>query len=294
MTLLVGDFQYTWRDLLKSHAGTTIVLDPADANYGFPGRVTLIRDGKVVDWVFVGSTDVARNPLAILAACGKFRPNFTEESQVLLFPYRASPVLHQLALRVAQALPLTRIKVPTGSGLEKISWPLGAEEIELPAAFPNMVLQAQRRARWLELIEQSSDHTIDLTQVGIEGSRLGSGNKLEIEGWNGWAEVSGDTLLLVGTEDPPEEKISRFMDFAHTRKVSIQDQQKYRGLICAFASQEGEDFGMGVVQSFDASSGKMEIKCTAVSPAPVRLLRLGSLRIDESGKELPGLPAWSL
>lgn len=294
MKLLVADGKSTWRDYVKPHRGSMMILDPSDANHGAPARISYLNAGKVLDWSFVGSTDAARNPLAILVACTKFLKKADDEAIVLLFPVKNTPLHRQLALKVAQMLPLSEVLIPLESGLEYIPWPLGAESIELPEEYPTMVIEAQRRARWLELMENSYDHFVPLNQIATEGCRLGSGKRVKLDGWVGWAEVSGDTLLLIGYEDPSEEKIAQFMDYAHARKVSVVDPSRYEGLICAFSSQEGEDFGMGIIESFDPTSAIMKIKCNAVVPAPLRILRLGQLRVDSGGKELPLLPMWSL
>jgi polynucleotide 5'-kinase involved in rRNA processing len=68
----------------------------------------------------------------------------------------------------------------------------------------------------------------------------------------------------------------------------------YRNLLCSFAKQSGEDFGMGILTDIDWNSMRAYAQCTAVPPAPVRILRLGSLRVDSNGHELGEVRPWQV
>jgi len=218
----------------------------------------------------------------------------SSDADVLLGPLGGSVVLFQTAIALAHCLEPDRILVPEGSGLEKLGWPVGAEAVGLPAAFPAMVMEAQRRARWLEAFEEADDHEVDLSQVRIEGARLGSGTRIELRRWDGWSEVAGSVLHLVGERALDDQEASSYLNDAHAQRLSLVSGSAYKGLVCSFASQEGEDFGIGTVREFLPERGIMLVRSTAVAPAPVRILRLGTLRIDDSGRDLGDVKSWAL
>ncbi|MBS1723324.1 MAG: hypothetical protein JSS66_10265 [Armatimonadetes bacterium] len=291
-TLLVGAPGWTWREWLKENrVASLLCLDPSNADHGPPGRAYLWSAGKSPRWRFIGSSDPVRSPVALFQAAWTLSEGC---DTVLLFPVRDSPIARQLATSIAQALALDRILVPLGSGLAPLGWPVGAEETSVPEELPAMVLEAQRRAQWLTVLESTEEHVVDLRSVATEGARLGSGRALELQGWKGWAEVSGSVLHLVGDQEPDEQQVSQFLDDAGARRLSVVSPASYVGLTCSFASQEGEDFGIGFIRSFLPERGMLEVACTAVAPAPVRILRLGAMRIDGGGRELAESKPWLL
>jgi len=294
MTLLVSDHRFTWREWLRAQTCDVVCLDPTDADHGPACRAFLLRAGKVRDWRLIGSVDPLRNPIGIFSAAWTHVAQAGQGAVVQLFAPKTSPVLRQLALAISQRVSAEQILVPLGSGLENMGWPIGAEVIELPAAFPAMVLESQRRARWLEMLEASEMHEIDLADVTIDGARLGSGTRIDLPDWAGWAERTGTVLHMVGEGDLSDGQAARYLDQVHASRISFVSPAEYEGLVCSFSSQEGEDFGIGVVEKFVPERRLMRIRCTAVAPAPVRLLRIGTLRIDSSGRELPDQDSRSL
>ncbi|MES1228475.1 MAG: hypothetical protein ABUL72_07365, partial [Armatimonadota bacterium] len=60
------------------------------------------------------------------------------------------------------------------------------------------------------------------------------------------------------------------------------------------ADQEGNDLGIGTIETVDVSTGVVKLKNTAVSPAHARLLRLGTTKVDAKGRELGEVKPWSL
>ncbi len=266
-------------------------MDPLNSEYGTPARLAVVANEKVRDWQFLGSLDATRNPLAVMrAACKWFRVN---EEQVAILSYKDSPVAHQLALEVAQLFSPTRVVVPDGSDLDSIEWPVGAEKIELEDELPPMVRSAQRRACWIDFFEKSEIHEFGFDQLTMMGARLGSGKKIVGASWNGIAEKCGSTLMLVGHAEPTDEQISSLLNLSHCQKVLVQDPMAYHGLCCALCDSLGTEFGFGVIQNLDLSSKKVVLASPAVSPAPCRLLRIGSLKIESNGVELQEAKPWS-
>jgi polynucleotide 5'-kinase involved in rRNA processing len=175
-----------------------------------------------------------------------------------------------------------------------LPWPVGAEEVEVPTQVPAVVLEAQRRARWLELLERSETHRIDLARVPTLGSRLGSGREVKELGYGGRAEAFGGTLLLVGREEPDSATAGRYLDISHASKLVNVSPTAYAGLACCLERESGEPLGLGVVSSYDPADHVLEVKSPAVVPAPVRQVRFGGFRVDAMGREGPALPSWSL
>ncbi len=271
-----------------------LCLDPSSAEHGPASRVFLLEGSKVRAWRLIGSVDPRRNPVAAATAAWELSQTGAGNWDAVLFPVTNGPMSRNLALSIASALAPDSIYVPKGSGLAELGWPVGAEEVDLPAEVPSMVLEAQRRARWIEMLESADDHEVDLCSVSVLGSRLGSGRRTDLPEWPGWAEVSGSVLHLVGDMEASDQEVVRFLNMTHASRVSALRSDAYKGLVCSFANQAGDDFGIGVVTSFDPQRFLMRVKSTAVAPAPVRVLKIGTLRLDEDGRELEDLKPWTV
>ncbi|HTQ11049.1 MAG TPA: hypothetical protein VMI31_13365, partial [Fimbriimonadaceae bacterium] len=300
-TLLLSSSTHSWREWLKEHRGQRdlICLDPGDPAQNPPGKLTLFRGSKPLLWRFYGSLEVSRAPHVIIFALARMLEAAGPDPIVQLFPMRSAPLMRQAAALCAQLVQPEEIFAPKNAGLELEGYPVGPEEIEIESAFPQMVQQAQRKAQWLKLIESCEDHAVELTRVAIEGARLGSGKPVHPDliakaGLQAamHAEVAGGTLLLVTDDEPSEQAMSRALDVFHAARGAVASPSAYDNLLCSFARQNGEDFGIGIVRSIDFEARIARIACTAVAPAPVRILRLGGLRIDPAGRELGEAKPW--
>ena len=178
-------------------------------------------------------------------------------------------------------------------------FPVGPHEVELEAAFPETVRAAQRKANWLKLLENCVEHEVDLHRVSIEGARLGSGHRIKKEQLAKvgvdhvlHAEASGGTLFLIAEEEPSDQSLARGLDVFHCGRAHVVPPGAYNGLLCSFARQSGEDFGTGIIQEIDFETATARILCDAVKPAPVRILKLGGLKIDTAGREMGEARPW--
>jgi hypothetical protein len=291
-TLLVGSVDHSWRDWIEAELGDRrfVVADPAVGDYGTLGRVAAIRSGRIEEWRFVGSVDFLRNPVGWLS--GVIQLGVGGDEVVLAPEAKDSPAIRHCLLMLAQALGVNRVLVPVGGVGLDWPWPVGAESVEVGAAFPEMVRSAQRRARWLELLEGCGVHEVRLGDIAVVGARLGSGARAGDD--FGFGEVGGGVLHLVTREMLDEEMAARKLDEFHVARVNLVHPRSYHGLLCSFAHESGEDFGMGVVRRFDELRGVVEILNSAVVPAPVRLLKLGTFRIDSKGREVGEHAAWTV
>lgn len=294
-TLLIGAAGHSWRDWLnhQSHRDL-IVADLGNCDHGTPCRVSLWRAGKQIAWRFIGTLDVQRNPIAWLAAVSELVQQMQDGGIILCGDAGSNPVMRHLLLNLAMMVQPTEILTPEKTGLELWPWPVGAKAVPVSAGFPDLVHEAQRRALWLKLIEECSEHEVLFKDVRVIGSRLGSGAMLVNPDTNDYSEISGDVLHLVTQSKLGDEEIARMLDHTHTARLSMVDPRTYHGLICSFAHENGDDFGMGIVKRFDESRGLMTILNTALPPAPVRILKLGTFRIDSGGKEVGSLAPWTV
>lgn len=301
-SLLIPHPGVSARSWVKEHRGDAdlIVLDPGDAGHQHLARLGLYKGEKLAEWRFYGSLDAQRSPHVLVGALSGMLQSASENVLVQLFPARSSPLMKQLIALVAQLVKPDSIFVTEGADLDLDGFPVGPESVLLDPAFPDTVQHAQRKALWLKLVEKCVPHEVNLRRVSIEGARLGAGHLVDREmlkrvGLNAiHAEVAGGTLLVIAEEEPDDMHVARALDVFHCGRIQFVSPEQYEGLLCSFARQGGEDFGMGFVQQIDFESGIAHIMSDAVPPAPVRILRLGSLRIDQAGRELGEARPWQV
>jgi len=302
-TLLIGHPGVSWREWLKGNRKDRdlVVLDPSDADGAPPGRLVLLRGGKATQSRFYGSLDSNRAPHVLIAALAELLASAGEDALIQLPAHRPSPVGHQLLLMLAALAKPEHILMAEGTRAPCDAFPVGPEEVVLEKAFPPMVRAAQRKAHWLKMLEACRPHQVDLAKVCIEGTRLGSGQRLQRmdlmrSGLEDavWAELTGASLFIISDEEPDETKISRALDDFHVSRVQFASPDAYNGLLCSFVRGNGEDFGYGVIERIDFESGIAHIKNSAEEPAPVRILRIGSLKIDASGSEHGEARPWQV
>lgn len=234
---------------------------------------------------------------AVLAQALEVAPDLI----VQLFPYRPLPLLRQTTSLIAQMLRPTEILVAAGAELDQGGFPVGPSEVEIETAFPPLVQMAQRKAQWLRLFESCRKHTIDLRKVSIEGTRLGTGIRLtsderkEAKLDNAlYAERAGGTLFAVTDLDIEESDVASALDFTGCTRANFVAPGLYRNLLCSFAKQNGEDFAMGILTDIDWQSLRGFALSTAIPPAPIRILRLGALRVEATGRELGEVRPWQV
>jgi polynucleotide 5'-kinase involved in rRNA processing len=297
-TLLVTDPKWTWRDWLKSNlvGRDYICLDVADADNGPPARAFLLQQGRIRAFRFVGSVYANRNPVDLVVAAQQLLAH-ARDPVIALFEMRESPVLRQMALALAEAIDPDRILAPEGSPFLLEPWPVPAEAVDLQESLPLAAVLAHRRSRWLDMLENGSEHRVELDRVGLYGVRLGSGRRLRgapFDALGIHVEAYGQSLLIVTDQDLDESVIGDAMNHAHASRLHLVAPDAYDGLVCSFVRGTGEDFGMGVVRSIDWEKRELTVLNTAVAPAPVRVLRIGSTRIDETGKETGEVKPWAV
>jgi len=301
-TLLIGGPHVSWRTWEKESlkGDDLLVLDPADATYGPPTVLRLMRGERPLWSRLYGSLDPRRAPHVLVAALAEGMAQAGDDLTVRLFAYRSTPLLRQTVGLIASVLRPDRILVAEGTEIDQDGFALGPEPTPLEAAFPPMVQEAMRKAQWMKMLEASSLHEIDLARTTLEGSRLGSGKPLSIAekeraglGHAFRVERIGRTLLVVAA-DTDERQIARALDVTHAAKVVHAVPSAYDGLVLSFVRPTGEEIGFGRVERFDWEANVLYARCTAVAPVPVAIVRLGSLRLDPKGGERGEARPWEV
>ncbi len=296
-TILIGDDSISWREWLKTHRADRdlICLDPLDASQAPPGRFTVHKGDKIAAWQFYGSLDSLRAPHVALTSLAYLLGHSGDDAIIQMPSFRASPLMRQFLLLAAELVQPQEILVKKGLALDQQGFPVGPSEVELETGFQDVVRHAQRKALWIKLIENGEDHELELSSITIDGTRLGSGQrmaKMPIEAQ--YMEICGATLLIVAEKHPEDRDLARALDSSHCSRVHVVEPMAYNGLLCSFARQSGEDFGMGVIKEIDFVAGIIKARCTAVAPAPVRILRIGGLQLDMAGHEIGEVKPWQV
>lgn len=298
-TVLLAESGLSWREWLKTHRGDAdlLVLDPGDASHGPSSRIRVLRGEKPIFDRFYGSLDPQKAPHLIVGALVEALEIASPNLVIQLYPYRVTPVLRQTTQLLLQLIKPDRALVNAGF---KGRFPGTFEEVELEKSMPSQVIAAQRKAQWLSMIEKCEEHSVDLSETILSGSRLGAGNpigearktKLGLDG--AYVEVSGSTLYIVTDDEFSDDVISTSLDVTGCARAHFVSPSVYEGVLCSFAKLSGEDFGYGFLRSVDFLNLRAQVLCTAIPPVPVPMLKLGSLRIDEKGNELGEMKPWTV
>ncbi len=303
MTLLIGSPNVSWRQWIvdQNPHPNVLCLDPADTDFGLPARLTLYTGDRPSRWRFIGSLSAQRSPNTVLHALIDLLKDAPEDTIVQLFPYRPSPLLRQLAIQIAQIVKPSRIVMTDDVATDRHGWPTGPEIIPAPKGYPPMVRHAQRKARWLKLIEDCDMHEVRLRDIAIEGARVGSGTMLDPNQYARLSlehatriEVCGASLLIITDEYPNDGQIARALDVTHCSKAHVVNESSYQHLVCAFADDAGHEFGFGMIDRVDFKAEIAHVRSTAVPGTPIRILKLGGLKVDPDGREIGEAKPWEV
>lgn len=298
-TVVVGHPSVTWRNWIKENRGSRdlLCLDPNDPTYGQAGILSLFRKDRPIFQRFYGSLDSTRAPHVLLATLVEALTKAESDVIIQLPVYRVTPLLRQTLQLALHLIQPEEVFIPDEL---REAIPSGKVLIGLDKSFPNLVQIAQRKAQWLDLLERTESHVVDLTEASTEGCRLGSGHRISLNQKTkiglekAYVETIGNSLFVVSDDEYEDWVISRAMDYTHTTRVNVASPDLYEGVLCSFAKTSGEDFGFGMIERIDFDNLKAYCRCTAIPPVPVPILRIGSLRIDDRGNEHGELKPWQI
>ncbi|MCX7799668.1 MAG: hypothetical protein N2109_04925 [Fimbriimonadales bacterium] len=300
LTLLVGGPGDSFRELRKEHPDAPwLCLDPADPDTGLLGRIALQRQEGWL-WRFYGSLNPLRSPHVVLGALAELLPLLGGEGFVRLFPWRRAPLARELALVVDRLVRPDRIVCADPDALQERGWSTGPQTIELPNPFPQVVVQAQRRAHWHALLSRATLCELPLNDTLLMGARIGSGSRLDAAALSDagvravWAERTEGTLYLVCEQPPGDEALRRAAQNVGCDRSEAVPTERFAGLLCGLARLNGDDFALGVLQGIDFKEGTIRVWTDAVPPVSAPILKLGGLRLDAKGAELGELRPWQV
>jgi hypothetical protein len=275
-----------------------VMLDPGDATRVPAARLHRFGVEHPEETTFFGSLNPERAPHVILAAQARLQ---TEDCFLQTFAYRPTPLMRQTLQLIAEVAQPERIVIAEGAELSLDGWPVGPEVIAFPAALPESIRRAQRKAQWLRMIERAESHEVSFAHLSVQGMRLGSGTVIRPETWASanlppvfHAEVCGGTLLVIAEQEFEDRDIARALDLAHAQRMASAHPSDFADLLCAFVREGGEEFGFGRIEAVDFKARVVHASTDAVPPVPVRILKVGSLRVDKNGNEQGELRNWQL
>ena len=292
--LLLADRHHSWTNWIQERSfPVTLDLCPSSARLGPPGCVRVLRHGETTAWGYVGSTQMIRSPLRAIQVVHRLHPTGVDGGVVLLEIAQNSPVVRELHRTITQFFPFASILAPEGGLVNLEGWPIGPETVELPPELPQVALQAQRRSRWIELLDSSNEIEVDLRRIDAFGSRFRSGQTITVPTVL-YAELNGSTLYLVAENSPEEAELLRLMDKVGAMRSHVTRPTDFEGVIVSFAHENGMDFVLGRVKSLDLASLRATIQIPAESLSSARSVFFGLIRIDEKGREMPEHAPWTL
>ncbi len=301
-TVLIGHPRVSWKSWLKENRvqNELICLDPGDPIQALPTKLTFFKGPKPKSWRLYGSLDPNRAPNVLFASLVRLLESAGDNLIIQLPAYRPGPVARQTTLLLAEACRPDSILLAAGTELDGNGFTVGPEEVTLEQAFPPLVALAQRKARWMRFFDVATEQEINLNRVTIENLRLGSGRLLQPAELDrhlpaaAHVETCGQVLLVVIDHALEDDEVHRLLNTFHCTKLHTASPVDYANLVCSFARGSGEEFAFGIIREIDFRRRVARIVTDAVAPAPVSLLRVGSLKVDQNGNELGETKPWSI
>ena len=274
-----------------------IVLDPGSGV--FHARCILSRnlDEQVIDWRFLGSAEATMAPLSLIRGAKSLIDAANRDAVVLLPNYKSTPVLQEIYETLFSIIQPSRLFLPKGINPARNGWP-PCDEVPVSAPI-EIVLTAQRRARWIEFQEDQESHEILLHTVHFSGGRLGLGEKLSLDSANFpaetvWAEINGDTLFAITENLSNPDNFVPAMKKLGLKKIHLALSSDYEGLLIGLYRHQSEPIAMGTIERTDFRSGKIWMRTKVAPGTTIARVQLGLMRLDNLGKELGELRPWSI
>jgi len=274
-----------------------IILDPGCAIYHAPCMISRMSECQVIDWRFIGTSEAAHSPLALIRGAKNLLDSVSRDAVVLMPNYKSSPVNHEIYETLFCLFSPERLLIPSGVNPGRNSWPTC---VEIPLNAPmEVVFSTQRRARWIELIEGQEVHELLLHEVHFSESRLGLGDKILLESASFpasvvWAERHGDSLFVICDKNESLENFEQARKKLGLKKVVVAQSADYSGLLVGLYRHQSEPIAMGIIQKTDFRNGKILIKSKIAPGTKIARIQLGLLRLDSVGKELGELRPWTV
>ena len=156
--------------------------------------------------------------------------------------------------------------------------------------------KAVREQRFKEYFRGADFQDIALSDVGVHGPGLGTGERLGFRDINQLskilnsivvhAELSADRLFVITDGDYSEEEQYTARERYGVREISIITRSELDYLLIGLNDDRNLCLGLGIVRDLDLKELTVRMVTPLKDISAVRHIALGSLRVNPAGKEL--------
>ena len=156
--------------------------------------------------------------------------------------------------------------------------------------------KAAREQRFKEYFRGADFQDISLSDVGVHGPGLGTGERLGFRDINQLskilnsivvhAELSADRLFVITDGDYSEEEQYAARERYGVREISVITRSELDYLLIGLNDDRNLCLGLGIVRDLDLKELVMRVVTPLKDISAVRNIALGSLRVNPAGKEL--------
>lgn len=156
--------------------------------------------------------------------------------------------------------------------------------------------QAIREQRFKEYFRGADFQEVALSDVGIHGPGLGTGERLGFRDVNRLsnilqaivvhAELSADKLFIITEGDYAEEGLYAAKEQYPVREVTVFKKSELDHLLVGLNDDRNLCLGLGILRESDFREQVIRVITPLKDLSPVRHLSLGSLRVNPAGMEM--------
>ena len=156
--------------------------------------------------------------------------------------------------------------------------------------------QAFREQRFKEYFRGAEFQELALTDVGVPGPGLGTGDRLVFREVNKLssilkaiivhAELAADRLFLVTDGGYDESSLLAAREFCAVREVVVYQRSELDHLLVGLNNDRNLCLGLGILREIDFREMMIRVITPLKDVAQVRYLSLGSLKVSPAGMEL--------
>lgn len=303
ISLVIGETDAGKSTLVKflhSQLGGSIIdSDVGQSDIGPPAVVALSEDGKELsDGYFVGSTTPSGHFLEMIVGTKRMAeranfPVFVDTTGMVHGP----PARVLKTQKIESLQPDLLILLGDGLGYYRGFESVGMDVINLPVSkhVEPRSREKRRNARrkaFRSYFSNSEVKTIDLSEVGLERTILGSGVDVTEEVFRilnvqvGRSEKFGDRLILV-TEGQINPKIRRMVkEDLSVGRVDVVRESDFKNLLVGLVGRENNFLGIGILENLNFDSLQAEVIMPMGVARRIRSVQFGSIKVRRDGEEL--------
>ena len=156
--------------------------------------------------------------------------------------------------------------------------------------------QAAREQRFKDYFRGAGFQDVTLSDVGVHGPGLGTGERLGfrdvnylskvLQGVVVHAELSHDRLFVIVEGGYVEEELYSARDQYAVREITVFKHSELDHLLMGLNDDQNLCLGLGIMRELDLKEQTIRVITPLRDVAPVRHVSLGSLRVSPAGGEL--------